>query len=54
MCDVEQYKAIFDRYGGMMRTRQLEEENIFYRKIQKLIQEGYVEDTLRVLSVGRP
>ena len=26
-----------------MRTRQLEEENIFYRKIQKLIQEGYVE-----------
>ena len=43
MCDVEQYKAIFDRYGGMMRTRQLEEENIFYRKIQKLIQEGYVE-----------
>lgn len=43
MRDVEQYKATFDRYGGMMRTQQLEKEKIHYRTIQKLIQEGYVE-----------
>lgn len=43
MRDVEQYKAMFDRYGGMMRTQQLEKEKIHYRTIQKLIQEGYVE-----------
>ena len=39
----EHYKEIFERYGGMMRTNQLEKENILYRKIQQLIQEGYIE-----------
>ena len=43
MTGVEDYKNIFARYGGMMRTKQLEEENILYRKVQQLIQEGYVE-----------
>lgn len=43
MKDAEYYKAIFDRHGGMMRTKELEEENILYRKIQRLIQEGYIE-----------
>lgn len=43
MKGVEHYKEIFERYGGMMRTKQLEAENILYRKIQQLIQEGYVE-----------
>jgi len=43
MNDVEHYKSIFEQYGGMMRTKQLEEENILYRKIQQLIQEGHVE-----------
>lgn len=40
---VEHYKEIFDRYGGMMRTKQLEAENVFYRQIRQLIQDGYVE-----------
>lgn len=43
MKGVEHYKEIFERYGGMMRTKQLEDERILYRKIQQLIQEGYVE-----------
>ncbi len=43
MKEVEHYKGIFERYGGMMRTNQLEKEKIFYRKIQRLIQEGHIE-----------
>lgn len=43
MNGVEHYKEIFERYGGMMRTNQLEKEHILYRKIQQLIQEGYIE-----------
>lgn len=43
MKGVEHYKKIFERYGGMMRTNQLEKENILYRKIQQLIQEGHIE-----------
>lgn len=43
MKGAEQYREIFERYGGMMRTKQLQAEKIFYRKIQQLIQEGYLE-----------
>ncbi len=43
MRSVAEYKMIFDRYGGMMRSKQLQEENIFYRTLQKLIAQGYVE-----------
>lgn len=43
MKGVEYYKEVFERYDGMMRTKQLEAENILYRKIQQLIQEGYIE-----------
>lgn len=43
MKDVEYYREIFEKYGGMMQTKQLEAEHIFYRRIQQLIQEGYVE-----------
>lgn len=39
----DHYKKIFEQYGGMMRTKQLKEENILYRKIQQLMQEGYIE-----------
>lgn len=39
----EDYKKVFDRYGGMMRTKQLQAENILYRPLQKLIQHGVVE-----------
>ena len=36
MNGVEHYKEIFERYGGMMRTNQLEKENILYCKMQQL------------------
>lgn len=43
MKEIQYYKEIFEQYGGMMRTKQLNKENILYRKVQQLIQEGYVE-----------
>ncbi len=43
MNGLERYKKIFDRYGGMMRTKELDAEGIFYRKVQELISAGYVE-----------
>ena len=43
MNGTEHYKKIFDQYGGIMRTKELQKENIFYRRLQQLIDEGYVE-----------
>ena len=43
MHDVQYYKSIFDKYGGMMRTTQLAEEKIFYPQREKLIADGDVE-----------
>ena len=47
MNDVQFYKNIFDKYGGMMRTTQLAEEKIFYPQREKLIADGYVEKIRR-------
>ena len=47
MHDVQYYKSIFDKYGGMMRTTQLAEEKIFYPQREKLITDGYVEKIRR-------
>ena len=47
MHDVQYYKSIFDKYGGMMRTTQLAEEKIFYPQREKLIEDGYVEKIRR-------
>lgn len=47
MYDIEYYKRIFDRYGGMMRTTQLAEEKVFYQHREKLIADGYVEKVRR-------
>lgn len=47
MYDIEYYKKIFDRYGGMMRTTQLAEEKVFYQHREKLIEDGYVEKVRR-------
>ena len=47
MHDVQYYKSIFDKYGGMMRTTQLAEEMIFYPQREKLIADGYVEKIRR-------
>lgn len=43
MYDVMYYKKIFDRYGGMMRTKQMASEKIFYQRRQQLVNDGYVE-----------
>ena len=43
MNGTEHYKRIFDQYGGMMRTKELQNENVFYRRLQQLIDEGHVE-----------
>jgi len=43
MYEVEHYKKIFERYGGMMRAKQLDEENVLYRVRQRLIEQGYIE-----------
>lgn len=43
MKSVGDYKRIFDEHGGMMRSKQLQEENILYRPLQKLIEQGFVE-----------
>ena len=47
MYNIEYYKRIFDRYGGMMRTTQLAEEKVFYPQREKLIADGYVEKVRR-------
>lgn len=43
MKKMDAYKAIFDRYGGMMRTKDLLKEKILYRTLQKLVEQGFVE-----------
>ena len=47
MRDVQYYKRIFDKYGGMMRTSHLAEEKIFYARREKLISEGFIEKIRR-------
>lgn len=39
----DEYKKIFDRYGGMMRTKDLQKEKIQYRTLQRLIDQEAVE-----------
>jgi len=41
--DIQHYKDIFENYGGMMRTKELEQEKIRYRNVQQLIEAGLVE-----------
>jgi len=41
--NVQQYKSIFKKYGGMMRTKDLNAEKIYYKSIQQLIEDGYIE-----------
>lgn len=39
----DEYKKIFDCYGGMMRTKDLQKEKIQYRTLQRLIDQEVVE-----------
>ena len=41
--DIRYYKGIFEKYGGMMRTKELEKEKVYYRNVQQLIEAGFVE-----------
>ncbi len=41
--DVLHYKQIFEKYGGMMRTKDLDLEKVFYRDIQRLLTNGHIE-----------
>lgn len=41
--DGKHYQDIFENYGGMMRTKDLEKEKVYYRNIQQLIEAGLVE-----------
>lgn len=43
MKNVEKYKKIFERYGGIMRTKDLQREKVQYRTLQHLIDQGAVE-----------
>lgn len=47
MYDVQYYKEIFDRYGGIMRTTELAREKVFYDQRQQLIEDGYIEKIRR-------
>ena len=40
---IDEYQVIFERYGGMMRTKDLQKEKILYRNVQKMIEQGFVE-----------
>ena len=41
--DIQRYQDVFENYGGMMRTKDLEREKIRYRNVQQLIEAGVVE-----------
>ena len=41
--DVQRCKQIFEHYGGMMRTKELEQEKIYYHNIQQLMEAGHME-----------
>lgn len=43
MNNVTDFKIIFERYAGVMRTAELSKEGISYQKLQNLIEQGRVE-----------
>ena len=43
MKNIQEYKRIFEEYGGIMRAKELQENKIFYRTLQNLMQQGHVE-----------
>ena len=40
--DVLRYKELFEKYGGMMRTKDLNAEKVYYNNIQQLVTAGYI------------
>lgn len=47
MNNIEYYKEIFDRYGGMMRTSQLANEKVYYQQREQLLTSGVIEKVRR-------
>lgn len=47
MNNIEYYKEIFDRYGGMMRTSQLADEKVYYQHREQLLTSGVIEKVRR-------
>jgi len=45
--NIEFYKEIFDRYGGMMRTSQLADEKVYYQQREQLLTSGVIEKVRR-------
>jgi len=43
MKPVKEVRQIFDEHGGMLRTRELYTNKIFYNDIQQLVKDGLVE-----------
>lgn len=43
----ENLKALFDQYGGLMRTAELKKSGYYYKKIQELIKDGEIEQICR-------
>ena len=41
--DVLRHKELFEKYGGMMRTKELHAEKVYYNNIQQLIAAGHIE-----------
>lgn len=40
---IDEYKELFEKFKGIMKTSQLLDEGVYYREIQKLIEQGYVQ-----------
>lgn len=43
MATVRDYQELFKQYGGIMRTSELKQEGVNYKKIQELIEKGFIE-----------
>lgn len=43
----ESLKSVFESHGGVMRTSELKEAGYYYKKIQKLIEDGEIEQVRR-------
>lgn len=41
--DIRHCEEIFKHYGGMMRTKELEQEKIYYQNIRQLMELGHIE-----------
>ena len=43
MIDIQRYKMLFEKHGGMMRTKDLYSEKVYYSNIQQLLTAGHIE-----------